>query len=63
MSIKEALILARAHIRLVHVSGEEDMRHQLGAIDKVTAVINTLENAEKEAEANENAENEDGAGD
>lgn len=63
MSIKEALILARAHMRLVHVSGEEDMRHQLGAIDKVTAVINTLENAEKEAEANENAENEDGAGD
>ena len=62
MSIKEALILARAHMRLVHVSGEEDMRHQLGAIDKVTAVINTLENAEKEAEANENAENEDGAG-
>lgn len=63
MSIKEALILARAHMRLVHVSGEEDMRHQIGAIDKVTAVINTLENAEKEAEANENAENEDGAGD
>ena len=62
MSIKEALILARAHMRLVHVSGEEDMRHQLGAIDKVTAVINTLENAEKEAEANENAKNEDGAG-
>lgn len=62
MSIKEALILARAHMRLVHVSGEEDMRHQLAAIDNVTAVINTLENAEKEAAANENDENKDGAG-
>lgn len=62
MSIKEALILARAHMRLVHVSGEEDMRNQLGAIDKVTAVINTLEEAEKEAAANENDENKDGAG-
>lgn len=62
MSIKEALILARAHMRLVHVSGEEDMRHQLGAIDKVTAVINTLENAEKEANADENDAHEDGAG-
>ena len=62
MSIKEALILARAHMRFVHVSGEEDMRHQLGAIEKVTAVINTLEEAEKEAAANENDENKDGAG-
>lgn len=62
MSIKEALILARAHMRLVHVSGEEDMRHQLAAIDNVTAVINTLENAEKEAANHEDGEDEEGTG-
>ena len=63
MSIKEALVLARAHMRLVHVSGEEDMRHQLAAMDNVTAVIKTLEEAEKEAATHEDVENEEGAGD
>lgn len=63
MSIKEALVLARAHMRLVHVSGEEDMRHQLAAIDNVAAVIKTLEEAEKEAATHEDGEDEEGTGD
>lgn len=63
MSIKEALVLARAHMRIVHVSGEEDMRHQLAAIDNVAAVIKTLEEAEKEEETHEDDESKDGAGD
>lgn len=57
MNINDALKAALAHMGAVSVCGKDGMKHQINAIELVKAVVNAIDNAEKEGANHANNHN------
>ena len=59
MDFLQAMTMAYTHMSVVKVSGEENLRNLLAAMEHVKAAKNAMESMEEEAKQHEDGKNEE----